>query len=188
MISVFRMLLVPVLVLLVLAQDRAASYAAAAVFVVGAFTDGVDGYLARRFASVTRTGQWLDPLADKLFVSAPVVALTALGEFPVWAAVVIVVRELGISALRAYLGLRGRAMPASNAAKLKTSLQLAAITLYILPLGAGAHGVRLGLLVAAVILTILTGVDYVVRALRVPPGAGRPTDTVDPSNPGEATG
>jgi CDP-diacylglycerol--glycerol-3-phosphate 3-phosphatidyltransferase len=153
--------------LLILAEEHAASVAAAAVFAAGALTDGVDGYLARRFDTVTRTGQWLDPLADKLFVSAPVVTLTALGGFPAWAAVIIVARELGISALRAYLGLRGRAMPASSAAKLKTSLQLLAITLYILPLGAGANGIRLAVLVAAVIMTVITGADYLVRAARL---------------------
>jgi CDP-diacylglycerol---glycerol-3-phosphate 3-phosphatidyltransferase len=160
------MLLVPVLVLLILADERAASYAAAAVFAVGAFTDGVDGYLARRFASVTRTGQWLDPLADKLFVSAPVVTLTLLDRFPLWAAVIVVVRELGVSGLRVYMGVHGRSMPATVAAKVKTMLQLAAITLYILPLGAGADEVKLGVLVAAVILTVATGVDYAVRTFR----------------------
>jgi CDP-diacylglycerol---glycerol-3-phosphate 3-phosphatidyltransferase len=163
---VLRVLLVPILVLLILARERSASYAAAAVFAVGAFTDGVDGYLARRFAAVTRTGQWLDPLADKLLVSAPVLTLTALGRFPVWAAATIVVRELGVSGLRIWLGLRGRAMPASGPAKLKTILQLSAIALYILPLGPGANDVKLGLLVAAVVLTVATGVDYSVKAFR----------------------
>ena len=158
----------PALILLILAEDHAASIAAAIVFAAGALTDGVDGYLARRFDTVTRTGQWLDPLADKLFVSAPVVTLTALDRFPVWAAVIIVARELGISALRAYLGLRGRAMPATSAAKLKTSLQLLAIMLYILPLGPGANGTKLAVLVAAVILTVITGADYAVRTARLP--------------------
>jgi CDP-diacylglycerol--glycerol-3-phosphate 3-phosphatidyltransferase len=170
-VSVSRVLLIPLLVVLILAQDRTASYAAAVVFAVGALTDGFDGYLARRFASVTRTGQWLDPLADKLFVSAPVVTLTALGDFPVWAAVIIVARELSVSGLRAYQGLRGRPMPATPAAKLKTTLQLAAITLYILPLGPGAHAMRLWVLVAAVLLTIVTGVDYAVRAFRIQRGS-----------------
>jgi CDP-diacylglycerol---glycerol-3-phosphate 3-phosphatidyltransferase len=173
-VSVSRVLLIPLLVVLIAAQHRTASYAAAVVFAVGALTDGVDGYLARRFATVTRTGQWLDPLADKLFVSAAVVTLTVLGEFPVWAAVIVVARELTISALRAYQGLRGRPMPATPAAKLKTTLQLAAITLYILPLGSGAHAVRLWVLVAAVLLTVVTGADYLVRAYRLQRGSSAP--------------
>jgi CDP-diacylglycerol--glycerol-3-phosphate 3-phosphatidyltransferase len=155
---------VPFLVVLILARDRGASYVAAVVFAVGAATDGLDGYLARRHDSRTRTGQWLDPLADKVLVAAPVITLAALGAFPVWAAVVIVAREIGISLLRVVLGLRGRAMPASPSAKLKTSVQLTAIALYILPLGPAWDGVKLGVLIAAVVLTVWTGMQYVVRA------------------------
>ena len=163
--SVLRALLVPSLVVLILARERTASYVASAIFVAGAATDGLDGYLARRYSSATSTGQWLDPLADKILVAAPVLTLAALGEFPVWAAVVIVAREISISLLRILLGLRGRGMPASPAAKIKTTLQLAAITLYILPLGSSWHGLRLGLLIAAVVLTLVTGVHYAVRAM-----------------------
>jgi CDP-diacylglycerol---glycerol-3-phosphate 3-phosphatidyltransferase len=152
------------MVILILAEDQTASYVAAAIFVVGAATDGLDGYLARRHAAVTRTGQWLDPLADKILVTAAVITLVAVKDFPLWAAVVIVVREVGVSLLRAYLGLRGVAMPASRAAKVKTTLQLVAITLYILPLGSGADGVKLGFLIAAVAMTVLTGVQYGLEA------------------------
>lgn len=158
-----RVLLVPFLVVLILARERSASYVAALVFAVGAATDGLDGYLARRHASTTRTGQWLDPLADKVLVAAPVITLAALGEFPVWAAVVIVAREIGVSLLRVALGLRGRGMPASPSAKVKTSVQLTAIALYILPLGPWWHGLKLGLLIAAVVLTVWTGLQYLVR-------------------------
>lgn len=156
----------PVLVVLVLADSRAAAGAAAAVFVAGALTDGLDGYLARRWDIATRTGQWLDPLADKAFVAAPVVTLVALGRFPVWAAVLILGREIGVAALRAWLGLRGRPMPASALAKAKTVVQVVAIALYLLPLGSGADGPRLAFLVAAVALTVVTGAQYVVRAAR----------------------
>jgi CDP-diacylglycerol---glycerol-3-phosphate 3-phosphatidyltransferase len=161
---VIRVLLVPFLVVLILARERSASYVAALVFAVAATTDGLDGYLARRHASTSRTGQWLDPLADKVLVAAPVITLAVLGEFPVWAAVVIVAREIGVSVLRAALGLRGRGMPASPSAKVKTTLQLAAIALYILPLGPSWHGVKLALLIAAVVLTVWTGLQYLVRA------------------------
>lgn len=154
------MFLVPFLVILILAEERTASFVAAAIFVVGAATDGLDGYLARRHAHATKTGQWLDPLADKVLVAAPVITLAALGKFPVWAASIIVVREVGVSVLRAYLGLRGVGMPASRAAKVKTTLQLVAITLYILPLGSGADGVKLGFLIAALVMTVATGIRY----------------------------
>jgi CDP-diacylglycerol--glycerol-3-phosphate 3-phosphatidyltransferase len=165
-VSVLRILLTPVLVVLILAERRETSYLAAGLFVVGALTDGVDGYLARRNASVTRTGQWLDPLADKLLVCAPCVTMTALGTFPLWATVIVVVREVGIAVLRAVRGFRGQAMPASKGAKVKTLFQLAAITLYLLPLGSWADSLRLGVLIVAVLLTVLTGLDYLRSARR----------------------
>jgi CDP-diacylglycerol--glycerol-3-phosphate 3-phosphatidyltransferase len=163
-VSLVRIAVAPVLAVLILADARPSSYLAAGIFVVAAATDGLDGYLARRYRAITQTGQWLDPLADKILVSTPVVILAALGEFPWWAAVVIVVREIGISLLRAYLGSRGRSMPASRGAKVKTTLQLIAVTLYILPLGEGADVARLSALMAAVVLTVTTGVAYWVDA------------------------
>lgn len=144
------------------------------MFVAGALTDGLDGYLARRWDTSTRTGQWLDPLADKAFVAAPVIALAAQGRFPAWAAVLILVREGGISLLRAFLGTRGRSMPASWPAKVKTTVQLVAITMYILPLGAGWHAAKLTVLVVAVALTVATGAQYVAAAFPRSPGTAPP--------------
>lgn len=163
-VSLIRIAVAPFLAVLILADTRPSSYLAAGIFVVAAATDGLDGYLARRYRAITRTGQWLDPLADKILVSTPVVILAALGEFPWWAAVVIVVREITVLLLRAYLGTRGRSMPAWRGAKVKTTLQLIAVTLYILPLGEGADVARLSALMAAVVLTVATGVAYGVDA------------------------
>ena len=171
----------PVIVWLMVLQTRSASVVAAAVFVMGALTDGLDGYLARRWDTSTKTGQWLDPLADKALVAAPVITLTVQGLFPLWAAVLILAREIGIALLRVVLGTRGRSMPATWPAKVKTVLQLAAITMYILPLGTWADGVKLAVLVVAVALTVVTGVQYAVQAFRVPaapqeaPGTGQPS-------------
>lgn len=151
------------LVVLVLSGGKLAAYVAAVVFVVGAATDRLDGYLARRFASATRTGAWLDPLADKLFVLAPVVALTAEDRFPLWATIVFVVREAAISILRAWLGRHGRSMPATSLGQWKTALQMLAILLYLLPLATSLDPVRMGVLIAAVALTVWSGVDYLVR-------------------------
>lgn len=172
-VSLFRIAVAPILAMLILADARASSYLAAGIFVVGAATDGLDGYLARRYRATTQTGQWLDPLADKILVSTPVVILAAMGQFPWWAALVIVVREIGVSLLRAYLGFRGRSMPASRGAKVKTTLQLIAVTLYILPLGEGADAVKLSALVAAVVLTVVTGVAYGLDAWGWARGEGR---------------
>jgi CDP-diacylglycerol--glycerol-3-phosphate 3-phosphatidyltransferase len=156
---------VPVLVALILIDTRASSYAAAAVFVAGGLSDGLDGWLARRHegAMTTRTGMWLDPLSDKLFVSAAVIALVIVDRFPLWAAVVIIVREVAVTVLRAVRGTKGTAMPASGLAKAKTASQLLAVTLYLLPLGPSADGIKLAALIVAVAFTVVSGVAYFVR-------------------------
>ncbi len=155
---------------LILLDAALAAYVAAALFVVGAATDGLDGYLARRYRSTTRLGQWLDPLADKVLVAATVITLTVARRFPLWATVVIVARELGVSLLRAWLGTRGRAMPASWLGKWKTVAQMLAIVLYLLPTVGTPLGVfRFWVLVVAVALTIWSGIDYVVKARRPSP-------------------
>jgi CDP-diacylglycerol--glycerol-3-phosphate 3-phosphatidyltransferase len=159
-VSGIRILLVPVVVLLVVARTDATAYAATAVFVAGGLSDFLDGYLARRFGTATLTGAWLDPLSDKLLVAAAVISLAAVSRFPVWAAVVIVVREVAVSVLRAYMGTRRASMPASDLAKVKTVTQLTAIGLYMLPLSHAAHGLRLAVLIAAVAVTVYSGLDY----------------------------
>jgi CDP-diacylglycerol--glycerol-3-phosphate 3-phosphatidyltransferase len=163
-ISILRILLVPVVVALVLVQTRTASYAATAVFVAGGLTDFLDGYLARRFGSSTLTGAWLDPLSDKLLVAAAVISLTAVSRFPLWAAVLIVVREAAVSILRAYMGTRRVSMPASRIAKWKTTTQLGAIGLYMLPLSSSANAVKLTVLSIAIAITVYSGLDYFLHA------------------------
>ncbi len=157
----------PLLVVLIAARETALSYAAAAVFALAAVTDGLDGYLARRYEAKTRTGQWLDPLADKVLVAAPVVTLAIAGGFPGWAAAIIIVREVGVSLLRIYLGIRRVGMPATQLAKVKTTFQLVAITLYILPLPDSVTGLRFAVLLVALALTVYTGIQYAVGAGRL---------------------
>jgi CDP-diacylglycerol--glycerol-3-phosphate 3-phosphatidyltransferase len=169
-----RVALAPVIIALILVDTRETAVVAAIVFVVGAATDGLDGWLARRYRSTSRTGMWLDPLADKVIVAAAVVTLSALGRFPVWAMVLILVREVGIAVLRWRLEHRGRSMPATRAATLKTAFQLGAITLYILPLRSWADGLRLAVLSIAVALTLATGILYLMSARRLALEAGGP--------------
>jgi len=164
-----RVLLVPVLVVLILERTRAASYAAAAVFVAGGLSDGLDGYLARRHHMKTRTGAWLDPLSDKLLVAAPIITMTAIGRFPLWGAVAILAREAAVTALRIVRGTRGASMPATDIAKAKTVTQVLAVTLYLLPLSPDANPLRLAVLGVAVAITVYSGLDYFIRATRPSP-------------------
>ncbi len=151
--------------------EEVAAWAAAALFVFGAATDGLDGYLARRYDSATPLGQWLDPLSDKILVTTPIVAMTAVGSFPLWAALVIVAREFAVSLLRAWLGSRGVGMPASMWGKVKTAVQMVLVPLYLVPLGPGADGFKTVALVVAVILTVWSGLDYFLRAGRRVPSS-----------------
>lgn len=143
---------------------------ATAVFVLAALTDKVDGYLARRHNLVTELGALLDPIADKLLIGTALVILSAFGELTWWITVIILVRELGITALRFVLLRSATTLPVSRGGKLKTVLQSVAIAIYVLPLSelpAWAHVIAAIVMGLAVSLTVLTGADYVRQAVRL---------------------
>ena len=158
--SLGRILLIPVVVLLIEADREEARWLAVVVFVVGALSDLLDGYLARRHSMTTSVGAWLDPLSDKLFVSVPAVALALRAEFPWWAAAVIVIREVAVSLLRWRLDRRGVSMPASRAGKAKTLSQVWAVGLSIAPLAPAFDPLVLAVVIAAVVLTVVSGLEY----------------------------
>lgn len=158
--SIGRILLIPAIVLLLALDSSDARWIALGVFVIGALSDLVDGYLARRHAMTTRVGAWLDPLSDKLFVTVPALALALRAEFPWWAAAVIVLREVAVSLLRWRLDRRGVSMPASRAGKAKTLSQVFAVGLSIAPLAPELDPLVLAVVVVAVVLTVLSGIEY----------------------------
>lgn len=172
-ITVVRILMAPAFFWLLLADDGrmgALRWAAAILFVVAIATDSVDGILARRRNLVTDLGKILDPIADKVLIGAALVALSVLGELWWWVTVVILVREVGITVFR-FAVLGSRVVPASPGGKLKTVLQSVAISVYLVPLPAllgdwvlVPAAVLMG---AALVLTVLTGADYLVKAWRV---------------------
>jgi len=170
--TVVRILLAPVFVVLLAADDGADGplrYAAAALFIVAIATDGVDGHIARSRNLVTDLGKLLDPIADKVLTGAALVMLSVLGELPWWVTIVILVRELGITAYR-FAVLRDRVVAASRGGKLKTVAQAVAISVALLPLwdvvGDGMHVVNTVLMSIALVLTVLSGLDYTRQALR----------------------
>jgi CDP-diacylglycerol--glycerol-3-phosphate 3-phosphatidyltransferase len=159
-----RVALIPPVVVLTLVDTEVSSWIAFFAFGTAALTDGLDGYVARRMQLVSTTGQLLDPLADKALVTAAMVALVVVERFPAWAAIVIVGREIVVTTLRLVANRRGRGFPASLAGKAKTGAQLVAVLIYILPLGSDWDTLKNTFLGIAVGLTILSGLDYVVRA------------------------
>ncbi|PJJ72515.1 CDP-diacylglycerol--glycerol-3-phosphate 3-phosphatidyltransferase [Diaminobutyricimonas aerilata] len=171
-ITVARILLAPLFIWMLLADggdDGLLRYLAAALFVVAIATDGVDGLLARRQNLVTDLGKILDPIADKVLTGGALVALSILGELPWWVTIVIMVRELGITAFR-FAVLRDRVIPASRGGKIKTVVQAVAISVALVPfpslLGGWFDVVNVVLMTAALLLTVVTGIDYLVQARR----------------------
>lgn len=171
-ITVVRILLAPVFIWLLLAddgQDGPIRFWAAGLFIVAIATDGIDGYIARRWNLVTDLGKLLDPIADKVLTGSALVCLSILGELPVWVTVVILVREIGITVFR-FAVLSKRVIPASRGGKLKTVVQAVAISFALVPFwvifGDWVNWLNTGLMTAAVILTVVTGLDYLVGAYR----------------------
>jgi len=166
--TVLRLALVPVFVVVLLADGGHSPpwrVAAWAVFAVAAFTDRVDGQVARSRGLVTPFGTLVDPIADKALTGAALVALSALGDLPVLVTVVVLVREVGITVLR-FVVIRSGILPSSSGGKLKTFLQGIAIGLYVLPLSGVWASARAVVMAAAVVVTVVTGVDYLQRAAR----------------------
>ena len=163
-----RLLLVPVfLILLFVGDGHETSWriGAFAVFAVAVITDRFDGALARSYGMVTEFGTLADPIADKALIGAALIGLSLLGDLPWWVTAVILVREIGITALR-FAVLRHGVIPASRGGKLKTLAQAVAIGLFVLPLTGAWLAAAWVLMIAAVVLTVLTGLDYLLSAVR----------------------
>jgi CDP-diacylglycerol--glycerol-3-phosphate 3-phosphatidyltransferase len=175
--TVLRLVLVPVF-LLALFQDGGDSAAwrvtAFAAFAVASVTDRIDGELARRHNLVTDFGKIADPIADKALIGAALIGLSLLDELPWWVTVLVLVREVGITVLRLVV-IRHGVLPASRGGKVKTLLQSLAIGLLVLPTEGWVNTVALGVMAVAVVVTVVTGVDYVIRALRLRRGSARTT-------------
>ena len=143
-----------------------------AVFAVASLTDSFDGEFARRWGLVTDFGKIADPIADKALVGAALVGLSILGELAWWVTIVIAVRELGITAMRFWV-LRHGVIPASRGGKIKTALQTLALGLAIMPLPPAAAPLVATLFLLAVVVTVVSGLDYVAQAVRLRRAAAR---------------
>jgi CDP-diacylglycerol--glycerol-3-phosphate 3-phosphatidyltransferase/cardiolipin synthase len=151
------------------AQNGPWRWAAAFVFAVAIYTDKLDGDIARSRGLVTDFGKIADPIADKLLIGSALVMLSLLQELPWWVTILILVREWGITALRFYV-IRYGVIPASRGGKLKTVVQTVAIFLYILPLSSIAPWlgvVAFVVMMAALAITLWTGGEYVIEALKL---------------------
>jgi CDP-diacylglycerol--glycerol-3-phosphate 3-phosphatidyltransferase len=161
--TVLRLVLVPFFVLFLVAGGTGGRIVAFVLFAVASVTDLLDGRLARQRGLITDFGKIADPVADKALTGAAFITLSALGQLSWWVTAVILVRELVITTLRMIV-IRRNVIAASRGGKLKTLLQMIAISLYVLP---GPFGLARPLLMAAaVVVTLVTGADYLARAWR----------------------
>jgi CDP-diacylglycerol---glycerol-3-phosphate 3-phosphatidyltransferase len=163
-----RMALVPVFLVVLFVGDGHETFwriVAFVVFAVAVITDRLDGALARSYGMVTEFGTLADPIADKALIGAALIGLSVLGDLPWWLTVVIMAREIGITVLRLVV-LRHGVIPASRGGKVKTLVQAVAIGLFVMPLSGPWLTGAWVVMWAALALTVLTGVDYVVSAVR----------------------
>ena len=159
LLTLLRILAVPVIVVALLDETPNGDALAAAVFALAAFTDGLDGYIARWRGSVTTFGKVVDPLADKLLIVAALVSLVSLGRLAAWVAMVIIARELAVTVLRGVAAEQGVVIQASWLGKVKTILQVAAV-FALIAAGDPAPAAVDVLVYAAVAATVISGADY----------------------------
>ena len=172
-VTVIRILLAPVFIILLLTDgghDGYVRYIAAVLFVLAITTDSVDGLLARQRNLVTDLGKLIDPIADKVLTGGALVGLSILGEIPWWITIVILVREIGITVFR-FIALRDRVIAASWLGKLKTVAQAVAISFALFPfwqfLGQWVNWLNAVLIVLALVLTVVSGIEYLWQAWKV---------------------
>lgn len=171
-VTLARIFLVPIFMFFILIRIPYGEYIAAAVFVLAASTDGLDGYIARARKEVTKFGKLLDPLADKLLVSAALISLVEIDLVPAWIAVIIIGREFAVTGLRSIAASEGVIISASKLGKVKTVTQIVAIVAIILndffvallnlPFNIGEISINV-----AVIFTLWSGIEYFVNGWKI---------------------
>jgi CDP-diacylglycerol---glycerol-3-phosphate 3-phosphatidyltransferase len=175
-ITIARILLIPVFLVLLLGglPEPYGDIAAAAVFILAAATDKLDGYVARRSKQITTLGQFLDPLADKLLIAAALIALVSQDRVSAWVATLIIVREVAVSVLRIIGVSQGVSIPADRYGKLKTVLQIVYIVYVLIPTDSIASVIHVStdvvtviqwaLAAVVVVVTLASGVNYFLNA------------------------
>ena len=164
--TLFRIAAVPLLIVLLIFENRISSVLAALVFSLAAITDYFDGYVARRYQLVSNLGKIMDPLADKLLVSTAFIMMISLNRVPAWMICIIIGRELAITGLRNIITERGEDVSASQLGKFKTGFQIAAIIPLLIHytfFGINFQDIGYVLLWIALVTTLWSGIDYFVR-------------------------
>ncbi|MGI6145580.1 MAG: CDP-diacylglycerol--glycerol-3-phosphate 3-phosphatidyltransferase [Peptococcia bacterium] len=157
--TLLRIFLIPIFLLIFLISIPYGQYIATAIFIIAASTDGLDGYIARKRKQITNLGKLMDPLADKLLITAALIVLVESGDISGWIAFIIIGREFFVTGLRTIAAAEGVIIAASKLGKLKTISQIVAITVTLLNFTFGIY-----LMYIAVIFTLWSGIDYYLNA------------------------
>jgi len=166
LISMIRIAVIPVLFVLLFSPGPAVSLVIAGFFIVASLTDLLDGYIARRFQIVTTMGKFLDPIADKLIVNTAMILMIPVGRIPAWVVAVMIIRDFAVDGMRSVASSEGFVISASEHGKRKTLCQIFAISALIIhyPLfGADAHIVGIVVLYVALVLSVISGIDYFLK-------------------------
>ncbi|OHE24258.1 MAG: CDP-diacylglycerol--glycerol-3-phosphate 3-phosphatidyltransferase [Syntrophobacterales bacterium RBG_19FT_COMBO_59_10] len=168
-ISMLRIGVIPILFLLLLSPGRVMSLVIAILFIAAALTDLLDGYVARRYQIVTTMGKFLDPIADKLIVNTAMILMIPIGRIPAWIVAVIVIRDFAVDGIRTIASSERIFIQASPLGKRKTLCQIFAVSALMIHypfIGVDAHMVGMVILYIALILTVVSGIDYFVKFYR----------------------
>jgi CDP-diacylglycerol--glycerol-3-phosphate 3-phosphatidyltransferase len=162
-ISMLRIGVIPVLFCLLLSPGKVMSLVIAVLFIAAALTDLLDGYIARKYRIVTTMGKFLDPIADKLIVNTAMILMIPINRIPAWIVAVIIIRDFAVDGLRHIASSNGIIIQASQLGKRKTLCQIFAVSALMIHypfIGADAHSVGMVILYIALVLTVLSGVEY----------------------------
>jgi CDP-diacylglycerol---glycerol-3-phosphate 3-phosphatidyltransferase len=160
--TILRIFLVPIFLFIIAVKLKYGNYIAAGVFIIAALTDSLDGYIARSRNQITKFGKFMDPLADKLLVTAALISLVEMEKLSTWVVMIIVAREFAITGLRGIAAAEGVVIAASNWGKLKTVTQIIAIVAALLEIPYNEILVSI-----AVIVTLISGVDYIYKNRKI---------------------
>ena len=166
-ITVFRIALIPLYLAFLMQHTTITGYIATGIFVLASLSDALDGYVARAHGLVTNFGKFFDPLADKLLVCSALIVMTYLGRFPLWGILLIVARELTITAFREIAAARGVIIAADKLGKLKAAAQMFTVICLTFPHVPYHHPAVLTLAWFAVAITILSGITYIQKNIHV---------------------
>ncbi len=168
-ITLLRIVMIPLFLLAVLTQEQYAQIIALAIFILASITDSIDGYVARKYNQSTNFGKFLDPLADKLLVTAAILVFVERGQMPSWAAMIVIAREFAVTGLRLVAAAEGQVIAAAWSGKIKTAVSIIAICIMLMPIGPRDTMMVIDTIcyVIMILVTVWSGVEYFVKNSKV---------------------